>query len=129
MGKKAIFNDDFHIRHKEYARNKYRTNTHYQAEKKIKSKFIQALKRGSKKTSMNDLLGCTIVELKRHIEKQFLSEMTWDNHGVVWEIDHIEGLANFDSRVDSDLRRAWHFTNLRPLYRMDHRKLPKKRRQ
>jgi hypothetical protein len=73
-----------------------------------------------RKTS--EYLGCTIEQAKRHIENQFKKGMTWDNHGVVWEIDHIIPLSAFDLiRKDQQLI-ATHFTNLQPLYKTENRK-------
>jgi len=67
-------------------------------------------------------LGCTIEQAKRHIEKQFKPGMSWSNHGIIWEIDHIIPLSAFDlSRMDQQLI-ATHFTNLRPLYKTENRK-------
>ena len=37
-------------------------------------------------------LGCSIQELKRHLERQFAAGMSWDNYGE-WHIDHIRPLA------------------------------------
>jgi hypothetical protein len=33
-------------------------------------------------------LGCNIEEFKKHIEAQFVENMTWDNHGE-WHIDKL----------------------------------------
>lgn len=73
-----------------------------------------------RKTS--EYLGCTIKQAKRHIEKQFKKGMTWDNHGVVWEIDHIIPLSAFDLRRKDQQLIATHFTNLQPLYKTENRK-------
>lgn len=73
--------------------------------KKIKKK---------KDCSTIEMLGCSILQAKRHIEKQFKKGMTWANHGVVWEIDHILPLAAFDLNRKDQQMIANHFTNLRP---------------
>lgn len=72
-----------------------------------------------RKTS--EYLGCTIEQAKRHIEKQFKRGMTWDNHGVVWEIDHILPLAAFDLTRKDQQMTANHFTNLRPEWKTKNR--------
>ena len=36
-----------------------------------------------------EFIGCTWNQAHQHIEKQFKSGMTWDNHGKVWHVDHI----------------------------------------
>ena len=61
------------------------------------------------------LLGCTPAQLVAHIERQFGRGMTWDNHGKVWELDHIRPLAGFDLSDAAQLAQACHFTNLQPL--------------
>ncbi len=69
-----------------------------------------------------DLLGYSLDDLKSHIEAQFESWMTWDNHGVdTWHIDHIRPLASFsyDTPDHPDFKIAWALSNLRPLSAKD----------
>lgn len=86
----------------------------------VKHKLKNGIKRiyrkiaGKKQLRTIELLGCTVLEAKHHIEKQFKKGMTWDNHGTVWEIDHIIPLAAFDLRRKDQQLLANHFTNLRP---------------
>ena len=67
-----------------------------------------------------DLLGYSFPELKAHIERQFVAGMGWHNMGE-WHIDHIVPLSSFtiSGPDDSELRRAWALTNLRPLWAAD----------
>jgi hypothetical protein len=64
-------------------------------------------------------LGCTLAELKHHLESKFQPEMNWDNYGTVWSIDHIMPLANFDLTDKEQLKKAVHFSNLQPLFVID----------
>lgn len=64
-----------------------------------------------------ELLGCSFPELKLHIESQFYPEMSWDNWGLVWELDHIKGCINFDFNIPGELEKCFHYTNLRPLFK------------
>lgn len=64
------------------------------------------------------LLGCSIPELRAHLERQFSPGMSWANYGK-WHIDHIQPLASFDLSDDANLRAACHFTNLQPLWARD----------
>jgi len=61
------------------------------------------------------LIGCPITELKKRIEKQFELGMTWENYGTFWEVDHVRPLSSFDLSKQSEQRKAFHFSNLRPL--------------
>jgi len=64
-----------------------------------------------------EMVGYTAKKLKKHLEKQFTIEMSWDNYGSYWHIDHIIPLNffNFQNAESSDFKRAWALKNLRPL--------------
>ena len=70
-----------------------------------------------------DLIGCSVAELRGHLESLFKPGMAWSNHGVKgWHIDHRRPLASFNfvnadgSINEEELRRAMHLTNLQPLW-------------
>ena len=63
-------------------------------------------------------LGCSIKDLKIHLEEQFQEGMNWNNHGS-WHIDHRKPLASFDLTKREQLLAAVHFTNLQPLWAKD----------
>lgn len=69
-----------------------------------------------------DLVGYTVDDLKRHLEKQFLPGMSWENRGE-WEIDHKTPLSafNFQGPEDIDFKKAWALKNLQPLWRPQNR--------
>jgi len=63
-----------------------------------------------------DFIGCTKEEFKIHLEKQFSSNMNWNNYGNKegkWSIDHILPISL--AKSDSDCKRLNHYTNLRPM--------------
>ncbi len=65
-------------------------------------------------------LGCSIQQFKEYIEAQFSSGMSWDNHGKVWQLDHVVPLASFDLTDREQLLKACHFSNFQPLLKSDH---------
>lgn len=91
----------------------------------VRNRFAKAViraKKGVKWCLTSELSGCTIVELRQHIEKQFLPGMNWGNHGNghgKWNIDHIVPLAKFDMTKKEEQLKAFHYSNLRPLWFMD----------
>jgi 5-methylcytosine-specific restriction endonuclease McrA len=68
-----------------------------------------------------DLLGCSIECARNHIESQFNNEMNWNNHGILWEIDHIIPINFFDLTNKEEQKKAFHYKNLQPLNKMENR--------
>ena len=60
-------------------------------------------------------LGCSITELRSHLESKFQPGMSWDNYGQ-WHIDHIKPLAKFDLTNRVQFLESCHYTNLQPLW-------------
>ena len=70
-----------------------------------------------------DMLGCSVEELRAHLEKLFAPGMTWDNWGRYgWHIDHKVPLAAFDLKTEEGQRSAMHYSNLQPLWASDNLK-------
>jgi hypothetical protein len=72
--------------------------------------------------SLINLLGCSVLEARRHIESQFLEGMSWENYGrkkTDWQIDHIRPCASFDLTDPEQQKVCFHYTNLRPLWAPD----------
>ena len=77
--------------------------------------------RGNKRGRKWELwVGCSLDDLKMHIEMQFTDGMTWDRYlsGEI-HIDHIIPLSYFDMSDPEQQKRAWHYTNLQPLWAKD----------
>jgi len=66
------------------------------------------------------LVGYTLSQLMRHIERQFTQGMSWDNYGE-WQVDHIIAASSFKyaTAEDSEFKACWALTNLRPLWAPD----------
>ena len=88
----------------------------------IKNSIRKCLRmKGYSKTSKTiDIIGCSYIELRNHIESKFEDWMTWDNYGKYngefnygWDIDHIIPLSS--SRTVEELINLNHYTNLQPL--------------
>jgi hypothetical protein len=77
---------------------------------------------GHKSAKTLDLLGCSIEELRVHLERQFRDGMSWDNYGYgadKWNIDHIRPCATFDFTDPTQQRECFNFSNLQPLWQPD----------
>ena len=77
-----------------------------------------SLRNGSKAgRRWESLVGFTVDQLKVHLEKQFDENMTWENYGPYWHLDHKIPIAvfNFETPEDIDFKRCWSLENLQPL--------------
>lgn len=68
-----------------------------------------------KQNKSTELLGADHATVLRHIEAQFRPGMSWENHGLVWHVDHRIPLASANSQ--EELIPLFHYTNLQPLFK------------
>lgn len=90
--------------------------------KRLTSRISNVLKGRTKYAHTLEFLGCTFEELKQHLEKQFISGMTWENYGRgkdKWNIDHIIPCASFNLLLEEEQRHCFHYTNLQPMWSLD----------
>lgn len=79
--------------------------------------------KGMKSGKTIELLGCTILEARNHIEKQFKDGMHWENHGNHgWHIDHIKPCSSFDLTKKEEQNECFNFKNLQPLWALENLK-------
>lgn len=86
----------------------------------LRNRLGGALKQTSwtKGSHLTQYLGCTIPQLKLHLETQFQPGMTWTNHTIHgWHIDHIIPLSS--ATTPEELYKLCHYTNLQPLWATD----------
>lgn len=102
---------------KNSARNSARrkTDLQYRLQCNLRSRLSNALRGRTKNASAIKDLGCSTEELKTYLASKFTGEMSWDNYGTVWEIDHIRPLANYDLTDREVVLMLVHFTNLQPM--------------
>ena len=108
-------------RQKQYIKKRRQTDIGFRLLGNCRSRLYKAIKNNSKSASTRELIGCTIEELKQHLESQFTEGISWENYGE-WHIDHIIPCASFDFTKEEDQRKAFHFTNLQPLWAEDNLK-------
>lgn len=103
-----------------YTRHRRATDPAFRLAGDLRARLRRALHGRAKRGSAIRDLGCTIPEMKRHLEELFAPGMTWDNHSLHgWHIDHIKPLASFDLTDPEQFKQAVHYTNLQPLWAGD----------
>jgi hypothetical protein len=108
---------------KGYERRRGSEDLSYRLAVALRKRLGVAIRGGQKRGSAVDDLGCTIDELRAHLEARFLPGMSWENWGRAgWHIDHIQPLASFDLTDEEQFKRAVHHSNLQPLWAVDNLK-------
>lgn len=104
-------------KYKEKTTKLYKTNLNYRISGNLRSRLRTVLKNNIKSASVLTFIGCSVEELKRHLEKRFVNGMSWDNYGFYgWHIDHIKPCAAFDLSISEQQALCFHYTNLQPLW-------------
>jgi hypothetical protein len=127
LEKQKLYKDNNRVAYREY-QNEYRRNRRivdvdFRLSELIRSNVHRIFKNINtpKETKTFDIIDYTPKELKEHIQSLFSSKMSWDNHGIVWEIDHIKPInwfiINKSSFINDDdlCRKANSLNNLQPL--------------
>ena len=109
------------LRSKNSARSlgKFKRRYHDEVEFRIIQILRSRLRKVAKRGNNLKWLGCTPVDLREHLERQFQAGINWSNLGTgagKWHIDHIVPCAAFDMRQESERLACFHYTNLRPLW-------------
>jgi len=109
---------------RKWDRKQRATNPAYKIKYNLKSRLGELLKKQkiTKRERTVDYVGCSFEELKNHLEKQFKPGMSWE-HRTEWHVDHIIPInyfiKNFDFTDINVQKRCFHYTNLRPLWKLE----------
>jgi hypothetical protein len=98
-----------------YRKARMKTDPFYRAKIDARNVIRKALSEGGYKKSSRteEILGCSFVEFKEHIESLFLPGMGWKNRSE-WHIDHIVPLSF--AKSENELLSINNYNNLRPLW-------------
>lgn len=100
-----------------YVKERSKVDINFKIHKILRSRFKAIFKNKIKHTSVINLIGCSLNDLKLHLEAQFKPEMNWQNHGKIWEIDHIIPCSKFNFIELEEQQKCFHYTNLQPLFK------------
>lgn len=105
-----------------YQNKREKTDILYRLARRLRNRLYYALKRASwkKGVKFNDYIGCSLEELKTHLEAKFTDGMSWENWGLgdgFWAIDHIIPLVS--AKTEDEMTALCHFTNLQPMWCLD----------
>ena len=106
------------------AKQRYKDDLIFFIVEKLRSRIRRSVGRANAKKSKGvyDLVGCSIPDLKKHLENKFTKGMSWKNRSK-WHIDHIIPVSyfvkNYDFNDEKIQKKCFHFSNLQPLWKLD----------
>ena len=109
-------------RHNKYRRKKRIKDINFRVADNLRRRINQSLRNFKNEKSLNSkkLVGCSIEDLRFHLQKNWLPGMSWENYGYYgWHIDHIIPCSKFDLSKLEEQKKCFHFTNLQPLWALD----------
>ena len=93
--------------------NNQRKDPHKRVSMNMSKAIWECLKKNKNNITWLKFVDFSIDDLIRHLENMFTPEMTWENYGVYWHIDHIKPLSWFN--LETEFKDAWALSNLQPL--------------
>lgn len=102
-------------------RRREKVDVEFRLLQRMRGRVSAVLKGRAKNSSTLRLIGCTLPELRAHLEQQFKVGMSWANYGE-WHVDHIRPCASFDFNDSTALLQCFNYTNLQPMWGADNAK-------
>lgn len=103
----------------EKEKERYNTDVQFRLSKiyrNIMNSYIKGEKNNMK------YLQCNLDEFIKFIEIQFVDNMTWDNQGDIWELDHILPVSKFNLEIPEYKNICFHWCNYKPIFKSDNKK-------
>lgn len=106
-----------------YRKQRYDKDPQFKLRIILGNRLNEVLKKNKtyKTSNIITLLGCSLDEVKEYLEKQFTAGMSWENHGIYWEVDHILPCDSFNLSNIEQQKQCFYYTNLQPLTKIDNR--------
>jgi hypothetical protein len=111
--------ESYKPRRRELDHIRRKTDPKYRVRSAISTGVNYSLRNGKEGRGWESLVGYTLSDLTKHLEKQFTDGMTWDNYGRNgWHVDHIIPVSvfNFEKPTDLDFKKCWALSNLQPMW-------------
>ena len=103
-----------------YTKNRRINDEQFREKMLLRRALLRTIRTGFNYKGLKRYFGCSVEELRLHIEGLFQKGMSWNNWSYRgWHLDHKKPLAKFDLTKEKDKLEAFHFTNLQPLWAQD----------
>jgi len=99
---------------------KYMEKPGFRLNNSMRQGVYNSIKKNKNGRNWEGLVGFSLDQLKKHLKKNFLPGMSFENYGE-WHVDHILPISkfNFKKARDEDFKKCWALKNLQPLWASD----------
>ena len=108
---------DYREKQNSYKKTRYDVDKCYKLETLFRNRIRMYIKGGIKKGNKKylEMLGCDWDTLRKWLELNMTDEMTWENHGTLWHIDHTMPCSIFDFGIEENVKTCFNWSNLAPM--------------
>ena len=101
-----------------YERNRRNSDLNFKLAHNIRVRTNKVFKsQNARKTNKTfDLHGCSHSFFQRWIIIQLYGNMTLENYGSVWQIEHCLAIASLNVLDEKEMKKCFNWINLRPMY-------------
>ena len=110
----------FRCKQKDVMRERYGSDLNYKLKVLHRNRIYSAMK-GYRidLTKVENYLGCSWKHFVSWLEYMFEPDMTWENYGSHWHVDHVLPINQFDLNKEEHRRICFNWTNLQPKTQFD----------
>ncbi len=105
-----------------YEKNRYHNDPEFRMKKILRTRLYKTMTGQKSSKSIIKFIGIEIGEFKNWIEYQMNEDMSWENYGVYWEIDHVIPCKSFELSNEDQCHKCFHWSNMRPLLKTENMK-------
>lgn len=98
-----------------YEHERYHNDPNFRMRKILRTRLIKTIKGIKTSKSLMSYVDVDILTFVKWIEYQWHDNMSWDNYGSLWEVDHVIPCSSYDLTIEENKKECFHWSNMRPL--------------
>jgi hypothetical protein len=99
---------------RQYEQQRYYNDPNFRMRKILRTRLLKTIKGIKTSKSLMRYIDIDISTFVNWIEYQWHDNMSWDNYGVLWEVDHVVPCSSYDLTLEDDKSKCFHWSNMRP---------------
>ena len=118
INKKYREKEDYREKQNAIKKQIYNNNINERLTRKYRQKLRNYIFKNSSKEQRlkyEEIFGCSKHYIKMWIESNMTKEMTWDNYGTYWNLDHVKPCASFNLEEKDNLLECFNWRNTMPV--------------